>query len=98
MTTPPEANTDVELLRRQHLEAVVVQACPDCRAPGVYKSEESIRVGWPGCYVSPHDPLDTQLVGDVCPNCGASRLPHIYKGQIWYREWWGRMFMRGSRL
>ncbi len=76
-----------EILRRQSLEAVVITACPNCGAPGVYKSEISIAIGWPKCYVSPGDHRDTKTVGDTCPECGYLRNPDRDLGEIWSREW-----------
>lgn len=59
---------------RRTLAASVIPACGGCRAPGSYVSHESVRAGWPGCYVEPDDERLGQRVGDECPNCGASRV------------------------
>jgi len=77
---PAEHGDYVEIIRRQSLQAVVVRSCTQCGAPGNFKSHDRIRDGWPGCYVPPGHPMDTQLVGDVCPNCGADRPAHEPKG------------------
>jgi hypothetical protein len=56
---------------KQAVEATLIHACSVCGAPGVFKSHESIRVGWPGCWVPPGHPQDNRPVGDTCPNCDA---------------------------
>jgi hypothetical protein len=84
---PTQVIQTSDLLRRQSLEATIFRACGSCGAPPTYKSHESIRDGWPGCYVEPGDPLDNQLVGDICPNCGAKQLSPEPRGEIWAREW-----------
>lgn len=67
----------------QKIEANVIHACAACRAPGVWKSEPSIKEGWPGCWVEPGDILKDQPVGPQCPNCGAERPGDRSLGVIW---------------
>lgn len=85
-----EINQSSRITRSQGLHATVHCACPHCQAPGVYTYEESVRVGWPGCYVEPIDERVGQSVGDTCPNCSESRKPAPGKepllkrlGEIW---------------
>lgn len=52
------------------LAANVHRACKKCGAPGVYRSELSIKREWPGCYSVKKA---GQPVGAECPNCGAKR-------------------------
>jgi hypothetical protein len=91
-----EQGENVELVRRQSLEAVVIKACA-CGAPGAYHSDPSIKASWPGCWVEDLDPLNHQPVGETCPNCGAARPANKPLGEIWHKEWWGRFFIKGSR-
>jgi hypothetical protein len=69
---------------RQAVEATVLLACASCRAPGVYKDHESIRAGWPGCYVASDDPRLGQSVGPICPHCGETRPDGKSLGIIWH--------------
>src|SRR5215475_10604469 len=95
-----EAQTDVTLIRRQHLEAVVVQRCALCGAPGAYHDDQSIKDGWPGCWVELSDPRNHKPVGEHCPNCGMKRPPDKALGTIWWREWLakaGQILERASR-
>lgn len=92
------------VLRRQSLEAVVTRACVSCQAPGVYSSAESVRAGWPACWVPPGDPRVGQpLSGDRCPQCGDRKPRPEQHGEIWTREWrvvttLGRLARRFRRL
>lgn len=88
-----DQNSGARTWRSQGLHATVHCACPHCQAPGVYTYDESIRVGWPGCYVDPVDDRVGQPVGDTCPNCEASRKPTSDRwspikslGEIWRRN------------
>jgi hypothetical protein len=75
----------VRTWREQGLTAAVHLACPRCRAPGVFSSEDRILMDWPGCHVPPEDERSGQPVGDRCPNCLAARGPNLLKrlGEIW---------------
>src|SRR5579863_5803265 len=77
MSGPKEQAASVTLVGRKSLEAVVHRACPGCGAPAFYKAEESIREGWPGCWVPNNSPNKDQYVGDLCPNCGLARTPDL---------------------
>lgn len=88
-----EQSSGARTWRSQGLHATLHQACPHCQAPGLFRCEERIRVGWPGCYVDPLDERVDQPVGDTCPNCDTSRkTPHKgkslvhYLGEIWRRN------------
>lgn len=78
------------IFRSQGLHATVHLACvnPKCCAPGVFSSEERIRLGWPGCYLPAEHELHGEPVGGRCPNCGHSREPSLMKrlGEIWRRN------------
>ena len=66
-------------LTRSSLEGELIFACTKCGAPGVYSDHVSIQTGWPACY----DPSRKQRhVGDICPQCGASRKPNLHKGEL----------------
>jgi hypothetical protein len=64
-------------LTRKSLEATVIRACRFCQAPGTYVAHESIKIGWPGCYVTDNDPLKGQPVGKICPNCMRPRAASL---------------------
>ena len=64
---------------RKSLEAIRIYACRWCGAPGLYKDDEHNKTYWPGCY-SPEKA--GQMVGDVCPNCGSSRIADLNLGEL----------------
>jgi hypothetical protein len=60
------------------VKALVVRACPQCRAPGTWQtprsaSEANALTPWPAVWVDRVDPRSGQPVGDVCPQCGGER-------------------------
>jgi predicted RNA-binding Zn-ribbon protein involved in translation (DUF1610 family) len=65
------------------VEAKVLFACAACGAPGAYNSHESIRAGWPACWVERGDPQEGEQVGDICPQCGTKRPAPDDRGVIW---------------
>ena len=74
-----------QLLRNlKTVEATVLPACANCGAPGAYNSHESIRDGWPGCWVEKNDPMAGEQVGDICPNCNAERPEPRNLGVVWH--------------
>ncbi len=75
------------VIRRQGVHANVQRACKKCQAPGRYLSEDSIRDGWPGCYVAKGDEREGQPVEGDCPNCGAPRPKSEALGEIWHKEY-----------
>lgn len=79
------------LERRQSLEAIRHRPCVGCGAPARHLSHDSIREGWPGCWVPRGDPREGTGVraGESCPNCGATRsvANDDDLGEIWVREW-----------
>lgn len=50
--------------------------------PNTHGKAHFLRAGWPSCYVEQGDPREGQPVGDICPQCGAPRPPHVYLGEI----------------
>ena len=67
-------------ITRKSLEATVVRACPNCEAPGVYKSDERTLQLWPGCYAE--NATGQRQVGTVCPNCGKPRRRNVDLGEL----------------
>ena len=66
-------------ITRKSLEAVVIHACQQCGAPGVYKGDARTQELWPGCWSAEwHD----RPVGDVCPNCHQSRMKNRDLGEL----------------
>lgn len=86
--SPRYQSSTTELFERQSLEAVYNAACHRCGAPPTYVNHQSIKDGWPGCYVEADSVLVNQLCGPVCPNCGTMRPSNATKplGEIWVRE------------
>jgi len=66
-------------ITRKSLEAMVIHACQQCGAPGVYKGDARTQELWPGCWRAEwHD----RPVGDVCPNCHQSRVKNRDLGEL----------------
>ena len=67
--------------RKQSLYASVIRACKNCGAPGYWHNTPGVNVG---CYAPEKvTKLGENPVGDVCPNCGHSRVPFVPLGMIW---------------
>ena len=66
-------------LTRKSLEAIVIHACPNCDAPGVYKADERTLRFWPGCY---DEKKVNQPVGKLCPNCNMRRKRDRNLGEL----------------
>jgi len=76
--TEQQANVVLGITRKS-LEGVVIHACPNCQAPGVYKADQRTLDNWPGCW----NPVQcNQPVGDTCPNCGATRKRDKNLGEL----------------
>lgn len=91
----PNVQTSVaENYRHQEIKAVLVRACPNCGAPGVFKVKDSWFSQWPEICVDPTSPLVNTPVGDFCPHCEAERDESLSEdlGTIW--EFW----LFGSKL
>ena len=66
-------------ITRKSLEAMVIHACQQCGAPGVYKGDARTQELWPGCWSAEwHD----RPVGDICPNCRQSRIKNRDLGEL----------------
>ncbi len=60
------------------IKALVMRACPHCRAPGSWQSprnahEANALMAWPATWVEPTDPRSGKPVGDICPQCAGDR-------------------------
>jgi len=85
----PNVQTAVaENYRHQEIKAVLVKACPNCGAPGVFKVKDAWFMQWPEICVDDTDPQVNQPVGDICPHCEAERDEQLTEdlGTIW--EFW----------
>jgi len=92
-TSPTNHQVVMGAKRVQNLHAIRIYACPHCQAPGVWKSlsdpnVEYFREKWAGVLIAEDDERVNQPVGDICPNCNASReeVPDEDLGVVWSRE------------
>lgn len=71
--------------RKQSLIVSVIHACTKCGAPGFWHDTPGVNVG---CYAPEKvTHLGSDPVGDVCPQCGASREVIDRRGEVWSRTW-----------
>lgn len=70
---------------RRSLHRTVIRACT-CGAPGVFKHHHSILQNWPRCYVDANDAMEGQPVGDICPQCGSTRVEDEVLPEIVFDE------------
>lgn len=79
---PAAVSTVTFGITRKSLEAVLIHACPECGAPGVYKyQDERAILLWPGIVTGKMEMRD-QPVGAICPNCGARRNGNRDLGEL----------------
>lgn len=82
--------SDTQLISRKSLEITVNRACYSCGAPAQYRPEAHIKNNWPGSWRPEDDPLCYTVATETCPNCGVDRNAPEVKGEVWYRELWGK--------
>lgn len=94
MSESKNKESSIKFERRNELHATVHRACKNCGAPGVWHDI-------PGelnkkCY----DPLlKGQPVGDICPQCGSSRIEqNESKGLLWYQRIFGTTSVESSTI